>query len=163
MIRSVEPSDASQLADIYNFYVKNSLITFEENSVLAEDMAQRITNINSANLPWLVAQDKDLILGYAYASKWKDRSTYGRSVEVTVYLTSTVTGQGWGNKLYQALFEQLQTRSIHAVMAGIALPNEASIALHEKFGMQKVAHFSEVGRKFDQWVDVGYWQLTLQN
>lgn len=163
MIRTVAREDASQIADIYNFYVANTIVTFEETPVLAEDMVLRIEGIHSAKLPWLIAESHNQVIGYAYASKWKERSAYSRSVEVTIYLSSTATGQGWGKKLYQALFEQLKNRSIHAVMAGIALPNEPSIALHEKLGMQKVAHFSEVGRKFDKWVDVGYWQLTFQD
>lgn len=163
MIRSVELDDASQLADIYNFYVADTVVTFEEQPISTENMAQRIENIGSANLPWLVAEDHNQVIGYAYASKWKERSAYRYTVEITVYLCPSVAKQGWGTQLYQSLLAQLKASSVHSVIGVIALPNEASVALHEKLGMQKVAHFSEVGRKFDEWVDVGYWQLTFQN
>ena len=82
-------------------------------------------------------------------------------MEVTVYVAPGHAGRGIGSRLYGELFPILKTRGIHAVIGGIALPNEASVALHEKFGMRKVAHFEEVGFKFDRWIDVGYWQRTL--
>ena len=86
---------------------------------------------------------------------------YRFSVEVTVYVAPGHAGRGIGSTLYGELFPMLKTLGIRAVIGGIALPNEASVALHEKFGMRKVAHFGEVGFKFDRWIDVGYWQRTL--
>jgi len=82
-------------------------------------------------------------------------------VEATVYLTPKAQGKGLGTQLYKALFSELKQKSIHSVLGGITLPNPASIALHEKLGMTKVAHFHQIGRKFEQWLDTGYWQLTL--
>jgi phosphinothricin acetyltransferase len=108
-----------------------------------------------------VAEHHGNIKGYAYATKWKERSAYRYSVEISVYVDRERQGQGWGTKLYQALFTQLQKLDIHLAIGGITLPNDASIALHEKFGMIKVAHFQEIGFKFEQWLDVGYWQLEL--
>ncbi len=163
MIRSVTNEDATSIADIYNYYVTDTVITFETQAITAEDMLQRIVKIQSDNLPWLVAEDnKGKVIGYAYASKWRERFAYRFSVEVTVYLAPNSSGKGIGAKLYQALFAQLKQRSIHSVIGGITLPNQASIALHEKFGLEKVAHFKEVGYKFDQWLDVGYWQGMLK-
>ena len=92
----------------------------------------------------------------------KGRCAYRYSAEVTVYLDAAVVGQGLGTQLYTALFDSLRRSGCHVAIGGIALPNAASVALHEKFAMQKVAHFGEVGFKFGRWVDVGYWQLTLQ-
>ena len=161
MIRAVELSDANALCEIYNHYIANTVVTFEEEPVVVADMAQRISDIVGADLPWLVAQDGEQVIGFAYASKWKGRCAYRHSVEVTVYLSHSMTSKGIGSALYTQLFDSLRSKSIHVVLGGISLPNEASIALHEKFGMKKVAHFDEVGYKFGNWVDVAYWQGKL--
>jgi phosphinothricin acetyltransferase len=162
MIRKVAHADLRDIVDIYNHYVLNSTVTFEEESVSIEDMASRIANVTEANLPWLVAVENEHIIGYAYATKWKTRSAYRYSVESSVYLATSAYGKGYGSELYAALLDQLKEIGVHAVMGGICLPNAASIALHEKFGMNKVAHFNQVGFKFGKWVDVGYWQLLLR-
>jgi len=163
MIRPATTHDAPEVADIYNHYIRETVITFEEEAVSSDEMASRIGDNLTSGLPWLVAEDAGTIAGYAYASKWKGRCAYRYSVESTVYLRSASVSRGWGSRLYEALFAELESRSIHTVISGIALPNAASIALHEKFGMEKVAHFKEVGFKFDRWIDVGYWQRTLGN
>ena len=160
-IRPAEPGDASAIAAIYNHYIAETVITFEELPVPAAEIARRIEDVRAAALPWLVAEQAGRILGYAYATKWRDRSAYRFSAEVTVYLDPSDVGRGIGSKLYAELFPRLKARGVHAALGGIALPNEASIALHEKFGMRKVAHLQEVGFKFDRWIDVGYWQCTL--
>ncbi|MFC1885731.1 arsinothricin resistance N-acetyltransferase ArsN1 family B [Thermodesulfobacteriota bacterium] len=161
IIRPATLRDAEDVVDIYNHYILNTVITFEEQSVSPEDLSKRIQKVFSENLPWLVAEQDGKIVGYAYASQWKDRSAYRFSVECTIYLTPSLQSQGLGTKLYTALFETLRCRTVHAVVGTIALPNPASIALHEKFGMKKVAHFKEVGFKFNKWVDVGYWEVLL--
>jgi len=92
---------------------------------------------------------------------WKDRSAYRYSVESTVYVDPAALGVGYGSQLYESLLANLRQQKFHVVMGGIALPNQASIRFHEKFGFQKIAHFKEVGYKFGQWIDVGYWQLIL--
>lgn len=157
-IRSAAQSDAEAIARIYNYYVKDTVVTFEEEPVPELDMARRIADVQAASLPWLVADVGGRVAGYAYASPWRTRSAYRFSVEVTVYLAPDRTGAGIGTRLYDELFRVLQARGIHAAMGGIALPNKASVAIHEKFGLRKVAHFDEVGFKFGRWVDVGYWQ-----
>lgn len=162
MIRPAEPRDAAAITAIYNHYIANTTITFEEEAITAQDIAERIEEIGSANLPWLVAEEDGAIVGYAYASKWKGRCAYRYSVECAVYFSPSSVSKGWGTKLYDALFAVLREKSIHVVIGGIALPNPASVALHEKLGMKKVAHFSEVGFKFDRWLDVGYWQMSLE-
>ena len=161
MIRQAKNSDAAMIAEIYNYYVLNTCITFETDPLSVEEMSQRISECQDNGLPWLVAEHANKIVGYAYASKWKGRCAYRYSVEATVYLDRAATSKGWGTGLYTELFSRLAENGVHAVISGIALPNEASIALHEKFAMQKVAHFKEVGHKFDNWVDVGYWQCLL--
>lgn len=157
-IRDVTPADVPSLAAIYNHFVRDTIVTFEEEPVTDEEFARRVDAVRSVSLPYLVAERDGVIMGYAYASRWKERSGYRFSVESSVYLAPDQAGQGIGTALYAALFERLDAWGVHAVMGGIALPNEASVALHEKFGMRKVAHFDAVGYKFGQWIDVGYWQ-----
>jgi phosphinothricin acetyltransferase len=163
MIRRAKSYDAGSLAGIYNYYISNTIVTFEEDIISAEEMNKRIQETESTGLPWLVAERNGEIIGYAYASKWKGRCAYRFSVEATVYLSPLAKSEGWGTRLYDELFSSLKESAIHAVIGGIALPNPASIALHEKFGMEKVAHFKEVGSKFGSWVDVGYWQVVFSD
>jgi L-amino acid N-acyltransferase YncA len=160
-IRDAVAADAPAIATIYNHYVAETVVTFEEDRVTASEMARRLADVHAASLPWLVAEQGGEIAGYAYATRWKTRSGYRFSVEITVYLAPAATRRGVGSRLYAELFSRLQQRGIHAVIGGIALPNDASIALHEKFGLRKVAHFEEVGFKLGRWIDVGYWQRTF--
>lgn len=160
MIRNALKSDADAICRIYNHYVLNTVITFEEEPLTSAEIVTRIEEY-SLELPWLVYEDENGVLGYAYASKWKGRSAYRYSVESSVYLDLSVTGRGLGSCLYEALLSHLRDRSVHVVIGGITLPNQASVALHEKFGFEKIAHFKEVGWKFGDWLDVGYWELIL--
>jgi phosphinothricin acetyltransferase len=160
-IRAALPSDADAICAIYNHYVRNTTISFEEAPVSAGEMAQRIADVGAAGLPWLVLIDGDTLIGYAYATKWRVRQAYRFSVETSVYLDRHQTGKGAGKMLYEALLAELRQRELHLAIAGIAQPNEASVRLHERLGFKKVAHFGEVGRKFGNWIDVGYWQLPL--
>jgi L-amino acid N-acyltransferase YncA len=160
MIRSCATSDAAAVAEIYNHYVRETVVTFEEIPISLEETAQRIDDIG-ARFPWLVWEDRGNVIGYAYASAWKSRSAYRFSVESTIYLTASRHRGGIGTQLYRALLSELKIRGFHTAIGGIALPNAASIALHEKLGFTKIGQFVEVGRKLDRWVDVGYWQLIL--
>lgn len=162
MIRPATVADAAAIAAIYHPYVANTTITFEETPVSVEEMAQRIAS-TIVNLPWHVFESNGQVVGYAYASPWRTRCAYRLSVETTVYVAQGYSGQGIGSQLYRALLDNLRERGIHAVLGGIALPNPASVALHERFGFEKVAHFKQVGRKFDRWIDVGYWELMTND
>lgn len=161
-IRQALDADAQQICRVYNWYIENTFITFEETAVTEEQMRQRIQN-SSQQRPWLVMQEAERILGYAYASEWKSRCAYRYSVETTVYVDKDCRGRGIGLKLYEKLILALRETSIHSLIAGIALPNDHSVALHQKLGFEKVAQFPQVGWKFNKWIDVGYWQLTLDN
>lgn len=160
MIREVRPEDAMAISNIYNEYIINSTATFEETPVSRESMERRIESI-TAEYPWLVFERDGAITGYTYARKWRERASYRKTVETGTYLDAHFIGQGIGTELKKALLAELRSGGFHVVISGIALPNPASIALCEKFGFTKVAHFKEVGRKFDRWIDVGYWQLIL--
>lgn len=160
MIRSVLLSDAQSICDIYNEYVLNSTITFEEIPVPVNEMKSRIETATK-EYPWLVYEINRKVVGYAYGRRWRERAAYRNSVETGMYISSTFVGKGIGSKLEKRLLSILKEKSFHAVISGIALPNPASVALCERFGFEKVAHFKEVGYKFDKWIDVGYWQLII--
>jgi L-amino acid N-acyltransferase YncA len=160
-LRPATALDAAPICAIYNPYVATTTISFEEDAVGEQDMAKRIADVGAAGLPWLVLEVDGKVAGYAYATKWRVRPAYRSSVESTIYLDPACAGRGLGRLLYSALLDELRQRELHLVIGGIALPNENSIALHEKLGFRKVAHFSEVGMKFGRWADVGYWELKL--
>jgi phosphinothricin acetyltransferase len=160
-IRNATAEDADAIAEIYNSYVEKTVVTFEEEPVSGDEMRRRMADVEASSLPWLVAEEGERIVGYAYATKWKARSAYRFSVETTVYLAEGLGKQGIGSRLYEELFRRLKGQGIHAAIGGIALPNFGSVALHEKFGMRKVAHFEQVGFKFGKWVDVAYWERIL--
>ena len=161
-LRAVQAADAAALADIYNHFVHSTVITFEEAAVPAEVMRGRIEEVVSAGLPWVVLEAGGELLGYAYASKWKVRAAYRFAVETTIYLRAGAGGQGHGTSLYHELLRRLRMGQFHTAIGGIALPNEASVRLHQRLGFTPVAQFKEVGFKLGRWVDVGYWQLLLQ-
>ena len=160
MIRTAITADAAAICTIYNHYVLETTITFEETAIPPSEMESRIHE-TLQSLPWLVWEESAAIQGFAYASKGKGRCAYRHSAEVTVYLDPKSIGRGIGTKLYEVLLADLRQRNFHAVIGGIAVPNAASIALHERLGFRKVAHFEQVGWKFGRWIDVGYWQLLL--
>jgi phosphinothricin acetyltransferase len=124
-------------------------------------MAGRWAEVAKQDLPWLVAEDANAVVGFAYANRWKVRSAYRHSVETTIYLEHGREGRGIGRLLYSALLPILKARGMHAVIGGAAMPNDASVALHQKLGFERVATFRQVGFKHGRWVDVAYWQLVL--
>jgi phosphinothricin acetyltransferase len=160
-LRDATPADAHAIAAIYSHYVRETVVSMEYEPVTAEEMAARIAGVLDAGLPYLVMCEGDTLVGYAYASPWRARIGYRHAVESSVYLAPPACGRGIGSRLYAPLLDRLRAAGHHTVIGGIALPNPGSVALHEKFGFVQVASFREVGRKFGQWVDVGYWQLVL--
>jgi L-amino acid N-acyltransferase YncA len=159
-MRKVLEADAPAICAIYNPYVAGTTITFEQEPVSVDDMRERI-RVNTASFPWLVAEYDGTLVGYAYATRWRNRAAYDQTVETTAYVRQDLHRSGAGLPLYVALLDALRRQAVHAAVGCIALPNAASVAFHEKCGFRKVAHFPEVGRKFGQWVDVGFWQLLL--
>ena len=157
-IRAATKLDASVLADIYNPYIVETTVTFEETAINPTDMAARVAETEGVGLPFLVAEVRSVPVGFAYASKWKGRCAYRHTAETTVYVRREQWRSGVGMALYTKLLGLLQRAGYHVAIGGIALPNESSIALHERLGFIQVAHFREVGFKFNRWIDVGYWQ-----
>jgi L-amino acid N-acyltransferase YncA len=160
MIRAGTTADAADICEIYNGYVRDTVVTFEETAVSTAEMAQRILDV-TARFPWLVASEQGAMVGYAYAKPWRPRSAYRFSVETTIYIAPGYQRRGVGAALYRDLLAALPHLDVHAAVGGIALPNDASVALHEKLGFKKVGQFVEIGFKLGRWVDVGYWELIL--
>jgi L-amino acid N-acyltransferase YncA len=160
MIRNVEISDAQQIVAIYNYYVLNSIVTFDETPFAENDFKERISSI-AAKYPFIVFEESEEILGYAYANMFRQKPAYKHTVETTIYLNHKSQGKQIGTKLYTQLLKQLKEQNYHAIIGGLTLPNEASVKLHEKLGFKQVAHFKEVGYKFDKWLDVGFWELVF--
>jgi phosphinothricin acetyltransferase len=163
MIRPVELSDAAAIADIYNYYIDETIITFECDCIDSNEIASRIAAVSDEGFPWIVYVDDESaeLLGYAYAGKWRKRIAYRFVVESAIYLRKDCTGKGIGRKLYDELFRKLREKEIRSVIAGISLPNGASVAAHRAMGFRNVGVFEKVGFKFDRWIDVEFWQLDL--
>lgn len=157
MIRAYQPSDAAACAALYNPYIRHTVVSFEEAEIAEAEMVRRVAKVQP-DFPWLIWEEGGQVLGYAYAAPWNERAAYRFAAESTIYLHPEATGRGIGTQLYQALLHRLQAQGIITVIGGIALPNAGSVALHEKLGFEKVAHYARVGYKFDRWIDVGYWQ-----
>ena len=160
MIRSVTLNDAKELVAIYNHYVLNTVVTFDDIPFSEEAFKDKIASIIS-NYPFFVYEEDTKILGYAYANKWREKPAYRHTVESTVYVHHEAQGKQIGFKLYTELLNHLKADKYHVVVGGLTLPNDASVKLHEKFGFNQVAHFKQVGLKFNSWLDVGFWQLTF--
>lgn len=160
MIRDARESDGEALAAIYNPYITEGVISFEYDAVDEAEMARRIQRITE-RYPWIVYESDGQIQGYAYASRWKERAAYHFCAETTVYLRQGQEGKGLGTKLYRELLRRLPFHDVKIAIGCIALPNEASVALHEKLGFEKVGHFPQVGYKYDRWIDIGYWRKAL--
>lgn len=163
MIRPVELSDASAIADIYNHYIDETVITFEYDRIDGNEIASRIAVVTGEDFPWICYVDDETgqLLGYAYAGKWRKRVAYRFVVESAIYLHKDHLGQGIGRQLYDELFRLLREAGIRRVVAGIAIPNESSVAAHRAMGFRHVGVFEKVGFKFDRWIDVDFWQLDL--
>ncbi|MDR0503547.1 MAG: GNAT family N-acetyltransferase [Treponema sp.] len=159
-IRNVKESDAKAILDIYNYYIENTVITFEEIPLSLSEMSARICGI-SGNFPYLVYEDEGEVTGFAYANTWKERSAYNKTAEISIYLKNGTQGNGRGKMLLKSLLEKINKDRLHLLIAGIALPNEASVKTFECFGFKKIGQFSEAGFKMNMWIDVGYWELVV--
>ena len=158
-VRTADLEDTAQIVEIYNTYVRSSHATFEVEPINAAEMALRMGESIDGAYRSLVAEENGCIAGYAYGHRFRPRAAYLHSIELSVYIDDRFTGRGIGTALYSILIPDIISKGFHAVIAGISLPNDASIRLHEKFGFEKIAHFREVGLKFERWIDVGYWEL----
>jgi L-amino acid N-acyltransferase YncA len=152
--------DAAACAEIYAPSVESTPISFEFVAPDAAEFADRIARF-SATHGFLVAEEGGEVVGYAYACRWKERPAYDWSVETSVYVGAAQQGKGVGRALLAALIDRLRGQGYRIAVAGITLPNPASIALHERLGYEPIGVLRDIGWKLDDWRDVGYWQLRL--
>ena len=161
LVRDADPStDAAPCAAIYGPAVRESTASFEYVAPDATEMAARIT-ATSAGWPWLVAELDGTVAGYAYASQHRTRAAYRWATDVSVYVSADHRRRGVARSLYVALLDRLTEQGFRIACAGIALPNPASIALHESLGFEPVGVYRSIGLKFGRWWDVGWWQRSL--
>lgn len=152
--------DAEAIAAIYAPFVNDTVISFEDVAPTAAEMAARIERLTRTHA-WLVAEDGGEILGYAYGCPHRERAAYRWATEVSVYVDPRHQRRGAGRALYEALFGLLAEQGYRIALAGIALPNDASVALHEACGFEPVGVYRRIGFKLGAWWDVGWWQCDL--
>ncbi len=152
--------DAAPCAAIYAPYVQDTAISFEEVVPDDAELARRIERITHTH-PWLVAQDGEELVGFAYATEHRSRAAYRWAADVTVYVAAGRHRQGIGRALYETLFALLGKQGFHVACAGITLPNEASVAIHEALGFEAIGVYRRIGYKLGAWRDVGWWQREL--
>lgn len=163
-IRPAAPADLPRLTDIYNDYVRDSPITFD---IEPWSVERRRTEwfdhyAETGRHQLLVAEEAGEVRGYATSSRFRPKAAYDTTVEATIYLAGNAKGRGLGRSLYEDLFDRLRTEDVHRVLAGITVPNDASVALHQRFGFTSVAHFTECGRKFDRYWDVIWLEKKME-
>ena len=161
-IRVAAVADADAIAAIYAPYVLETAISFEEAPPSAAEMAARMAKVLPTH-PFLVLEDGGRILGYAYAGAHNERAAYRWAANVSVYVAAEAHRRGLGRALYADLFGILRRQGFHSLYAGITLPNEKSVGLHEAMGFEPVGIYREVGFKFGRWHDVGYWRLGIHD
>lgn len=163
-IRPATPDDAAAIAAIYRPYVERGTVSFETEAPDADAIARRMA-ASGGLYPWLVATEGEggAVLGYAYASAFRDRPAYRFTIETTVYLQTGTQGRGNGRQLYDALIDTVRAQGFTHAIGVIALPNDHSIRLHESVGFKRAGFFREAGYKDGRWIDVGYWHCDLND
>ena len=159
-VRGVVVDDAEAIQAIYRPIVETTHISFELVAPSVKEMSQRIAEV-TATLPWLVATHERRVLGYAYAAPHSERGAYRWAVDTSIYLADDARGQGIGTRLYGQLLDHLRTLGYVSAFAGIALPNQASVALHQRAGFTAVGSFPVAGFKLGRWIDVSLWRCSL--
>jgi phosphinothricin acetyltransferase len=161
MIRDVVPSDSVRIAEIYNYYIEKTIISFEEEKVDSGEIESRIKAVLKKKYPYIVYEEDGLLIGYAYLNNWRTRSAYDITLETSIYLDIHFTGKGTGSVLYQELIDRSKRINIHSLIGVISLPNEVSQRMHEKLGFQLIGNFKESGKKFNKLIDVEFWQKKI--
>lgn len=161
-VRLATTNDAQEILEIYSHSILDTAISFETEVPSVEEMQKRIGSCLEI-FPWIVCAVNGKVAGYVYASKHRERKAYQWSCDCTVYIHEDFKGKGIGKALYELLFRLLKLQGFRNVYAGITLPNEASVRIHEKCGFEKFAEYENVGYKFDNWHTVGWWKLQINN
>ena len=160
-IRAARLDDLPALTDLYNHYIIHTPITFDLTPLQAQDRRQWFDDHSGGRYRLLIAEQDGQILGYATTSRWRPKAAYERTVESSVYCRHDATGRGVGSKLYAALFAAIAEENVHRIVAGMTLPNDASAALHQRFGFRRVGEFTEVGYKFGRYWNVAWFERGM--
>ena len=161
-VRRAERRDLAAITEIYNHYVETSAITFDVTPYSVDERAPWFAQFAPSGRHQLfVAEQGGRVIGYAGSLPFRPKAAYETSVETTIYVAPGERARGVGPRLYEALFGALRGEDVHRLLAGITLPNEASVRLHERLGFQRVGVYSEVGRKLGRYWDVGWWERGL--
>jgi len=161
-IRQATVADAAAVQAIYAYYVTDTIVSFEDIVPGVAEIGDRVQAVLDAGYPYLIADRGSEVIGYAYSSLHRTRHAYRFSVDVSVYVARGAERRGIGRHLYGTLLPELAERGFHMAYAGISLPNEGSIGLHEAMGFGHLGTFHQVGFKFGQWHDVGWWEKALR-
>jgi len=159
-IRAATSDDAAAISEIYAPYVQASAVSFEAEPPDRDEIVARMS-AGSDLYPWLAAEEEGALLGYAYGAAFRTRHAYRFTVEASVYLRAEAQGRGVGRMLYAPLLDLLERQGFTQAIGAIALPNEASVMLHERLGFRHAGTYRQVGFKFGRWWDVGLWQRAL--
>lgn len=158
VIRNYNPvTDTTRLLEIYNHYVKESIVTFDLEAAQPSHFEAKVSN----NHPFIVLEVDQIVCGYAYSSMFRSKRAFDCTAEISIYLHKDHLGNGYGSMLLKNLLDRMKGK-FHTVVAGLSLPNPSSVRLHQKFGFEKVAHFKRVGFKFNKYIDVAFYQLVLE-
>ncbi len=160
-VRYAQANDLPRLTEIYNHYVRTTAITFDLEPVTVEERRAWLAQFSTTGPHRLFVAEEDIVVGYAGSHQFRDRAAYDTTIETTIYCAPEATGRGIGRLLYDALFEALRGEDLRLAVAGMTLPNAASVALHERFGFTSAGVMHGVGRKFDRYWDVGWYEKTL--
>jgi len=162
-LRAAEAKDCFAICEIYNFYIQNSVVTFDEQNMVVSQWEEKLTYLNKQKLPFIVAEtDNGEILGFAYVAPWRQKSAYRTTVEDSIYLRAAATGKRVGTKLLEELLTLSKQAGVKEVVAVISDSGaDSSVRLHEQFGFKKQGHLAKVGFKFDRWLGTILMQKSL--
>ena len=155
-IRKATLDDACAVCNIYNHYIENTVITFETVPISEVEARERINDIINSGHLFYIGEIDNKMIGFYYTKRWNNRFAYATTVEESIYLDKDETNKGYGTLLLEHLLKNIDKNTIHVLIAGICIPNESSVRLHEKFGFKQISYMKEIGRKFDQWRNVGH-------
>ncbi len=162
MIRKAKISDAESIVNIYNYYIKETTVTFEIDELTTEDMAERIKKTFDSGYPFIVYEEEGKVIGYAYVRKWRERASYKNTLETSVYVDKDMKKNGIGKELYKVLIKECEKIGAHVLIGVLSETNSTSKKFHENIGFEKTGHFKEVANKFNKFIDVEFWSLMLK-
>ena len=162
MIRKAKLTDAESIVNIYNYYIKETTVTFEIDELTSKDMELRIEKTLNSGYPFIVYEEDGEVKGYAYVKKWRERASYRNTLETSVYVDKSMKNNGIGRELYKVLIKECEEIGAHVLIGVLSDTNSISKKFHENIGFKKTGHFKEVANKFDKFIDVEFWSLMLK-